>query len=106
MRLNKSTSHAVRILIDCAKAEGRLIKVAEISERLSGYRVDECLDSTPRRAAIAAIFRQQHDQPEILFIKRADKLGDPWSGQMAFPGGHIGPDDPSPRHRGRGTTSR
>ena len=34
MRLNKSTSHAVRILIDCAKAEGRLIKVAEISERL------------------------------------------------------------------------
>ncbi len=34
MRLNKSTSHAVRILIDCAKAEGRLIKVAEIAERL------------------------------------------------------------------------
>jgi Rrf2 family nitric oxide-sensitive transcriptional repressor len=34
MRLNKSTSHAVRILIDCAKAEGRLIKVADIAERL------------------------------------------------------------------------
>jgi len=34
MRLNKSTSHAVRILIDCAKAEGRLIKVAEIAKRL------------------------------------------------------------------------
>ncbi len=34
MRLNKSTSHAVRILIDCAKAEGRLIKVAEIAQRL------------------------------------------------------------------------
>ena len=29
-------------------------------------------------------------EPEILFIKRADKPGDPWSGQMAFPGGHIG----------------
>jgi Rrf2 family nitric oxide-sensitive transcriptional repressor len=34
MRLNKSTSHAVRILIDCAKAEGRLIKVGEIAKRL------------------------------------------------------------------------
>lgn len=34
MRLNKSTSHAVRILIDCAKAEGNLIKVADIAKRL------------------------------------------------------------------------
>jgi Rrf2 family nitric oxide-sensitive transcriptional repressor len=34
MRLNKSTSHAVRILIDCAKSESRLIKVADIAERL------------------------------------------------------------------------
>ncbi len=34
MRLNKSTSHAVRILIDCAKAGDRLIKVADIAERL------------------------------------------------------------------------
>jgi len=34
MRLNKSTSHAVRILIDCAKAEGHLVKVADIAQRL------------------------------------------------------------------------
>jgi Rrf2 family protein len=34
MRLNKSTSHAIRILIDCARADGRLIKVAELSGRL------------------------------------------------------------------------
>ena len=34
MRLNKSTSHAVRILIDCAKADGGLIKVADIASRL------------------------------------------------------------------------
>jgi Rrf2 family protein len=34
MRLNKSTSHAVRILIDCAKSGDRLIKVAEIAQRL------------------------------------------------------------------------
>jgi Rrf2 family protein len=41
MRLNKSTSHAVRILIDCAKSEDRLIKVADISGRL---------DITPQNA--------------------------------------------------------
>ncbi len=34
MRLTKSTSHAIRILIDCAQADTRLVKVAELSERL------------------------------------------------------------------------
>jgi Rrf2 family nitric oxide-sensitive transcriptional repressor len=34
MRLTKTTSHAIRILIDCAQASDRLTKVAELSERL------------------------------------------------------------------------
>src|SRR5215468_5334732 len=34
MRLTKSTSHAIRILIDCARAGDQLIKVAELSKRL------------------------------------------------------------------------
>ena len=34
MRLTKTTSHAIRILIDCAQAGGALIKVAEIAGRL------------------------------------------------------------------------
>jgi len=34
MRLTKSTSHAIRILIDCARAPNQLVKVAELSERL------------------------------------------------------------------------
>jgi Rrf2 family nitric oxide-sensitive transcriptional repressor len=34
MRLNKSTSHAIRILVDCGRADGRLLKVADVSERL------------------------------------------------------------------------
>jgi Rrf2 family nitric oxide-sensitive transcriptional repressor len=34
MRLTKSTSHAIRILIDCARSGDQLIKVAELSERL------------------------------------------------------------------------
>ena len=34
MRLTKSTSHAIRILIDCARASDGLIKVASLSARL------------------------------------------------------------------------
>jgi Rrf2 family protein len=34
MRLNKSTGHAIRILIECARADGRLVKVADLAERL------------------------------------------------------------------------
>lgn len=34
MRLNKSTSHAIRILLDCARAGDGLVKAAEVSARL------------------------------------------------------------------------
>jgi Rrf2 family protein len=34
MRLTKQTGHAIRILIDCTQADGRLVKVADISARL------------------------------------------------------------------------
>jgi Rrf2 family protein len=34
MRLTKSTSHAIRILIECSRADGRLVKVAELSGTL------------------------------------------------------------------------
>ncbi len=29
------------------------------------------------------------DSAEILFIKRAERVGDPWSGHLAFPGGRA-----------------
>ena len=34
MRLNKTTGHAIRILIDCARAKDQRVKVAEIADRL------------------------------------------------------------------------
>mgnify|MGYP003382701890 FL=1 len=34
MRLTKQTGHAIRILTDCGHAQGELLKVADISERL------------------------------------------------------------------------
>ncbi len=51
-----------------------------------------------RQAAVAIILRPEsatRSEAEILFIRRAEKTGDPWSGQMAFPGGHREKEDPS-----------
>ena len=53
---------------------------------------------TTRQAAVAIVMREGLQGPEMLFIKRAEKVGDPWSGHMAFPGGHREPDDKSLRH--------
>jgi len=46
-----------------------------------------------RFAAVAVILRPVAGATEALFIERARKEGDPWSGQMAFPGGHRDPGD-------------
>ncbi len=51
--------------------------------------------ATTRQAAVAIILRETAGGPEMLFIKRAEKPGDPWSGHMAFPGGHKDPIDDS-----------
>ena len=45
------------------------------------------------RAAVAAVFRPGPEGTEVLFIQRAAERTDPWSGQMAFPGGRCEPDD-------------
>ncbi len=44
-------------------------------------------------AAVAAVVRDGADGAELLFIRRAEDDHDPWSGQMAFPGGRMDPGD-------------
>jgi 8-oxo-dGTP pyrophosphatase MutT (NUDIX family) len=51
-------------------------------------------EAAPARAAVAAVLREGSGEPELLFIQRAERPGDPWSGQMAFPGGRVDPSDP------------
>jgi 8-oxo-dGTP pyrophosphatase MutT (NUDIX family) len=52
-------------------------------------RGDEIVNSA-RRAAVALVLRENSSgEPEILFIERAEREDDPWSGQMAFPGGRV-----------------
>ena len=51
-----------------------------------------------RRAAVALVLRPAGDDLEILMIRRAEFEGDPWSGQVALPGGRHEPQDPSLEH--------
>lgn len=65
-----------------------------IRRRLARYRPElvQPGDDT-RQAAVAVILKPRSDDVDILFIKRAETPGDPWSGHMAFPGGHRDPED-------------
>lgn len=38
---------------------------------------------------MAIVIKENATDLDLLFIKRATVQGDPWSGQMAFPGGHM-----------------
>ena len=54
MRLTKSTSHAIRILISCARADGRLLKVAEEYDRLAVLAEGRCTASASPVSYVAA----------------------------------------------------
>jgi 8-oxo-dGTP pyrophosphatase MutT (NUDIX family) len=44
-------------------------------------------------AAVAVLLRATNKNFQVLFVKRAKKFSDPWSGQTAFPGGKRDPKD-------------
>jgi 8-oxo-dGTP pyrophosphatase MutT (NUDIX family) len=50
-------------------------------------------DAVRSRAAVAIILREGTEGLEALFIRRAEHPRDPWSGQVAFPGGRSEPAD-------------
>jgi 8-oxo-dGTP pyrophosphatase MutT (NUDIX family) len=66
-----------------------------------------------REAAVALVLRSgrgasgasvETEPLELLFIKRAEYEGDPWSGHVAFPGGRHEAGDPSLEHTARRET--
>lgn len=48
---------------------------------------------TGAQAAVAAILHDFDGDLRLLFIQRASRAGDPWSGDLAFPGGREEPGD-------------
>jgi len=49
----------------------------------------------PHRSSVAIVLRPVEAGLEALFIQRAERVDDPWSGQVAFPGGRAEPGESS-----------
>lgn len=64
------------------------------TNRLQQHRAGrQWLRPLMKRAAVALILQLQRGELGVLMIRRAEREGDPWSGQMAFPGGRMDPED-------------
>ena len=78
---------------------GRCVKSFIVENPFSANRLSDVLlpgAAQPHHgpsAAVAAAGRDGDHGADILFIERSAKKGDPWSGQMAFPGGRTSPTD-------------
>lgn len=65
-----------------------------VKEALADRVPAKVTEPVSARAAVAAVLRE--DVPkglELLFIRRAEHEGDPWSGHISFPGGRFEPTD-------------
>lgn len=63
------------------------MELTSIERRLADRFASGVASEIAPRAAVAAVLREGALGAEILFIRRAERSGDPWSGHMAFPGG-------------------
>jgi 8-oxo-dGTP pyrophosphatase MutT (NUDIX family) len=61
----------------------------EIRRALAGHAPATIAAEGAAHAAVALVLRESCSGPELLFIERAAREGDPWSGHMAFPGGRM-----------------
>ena len=60
-----------------------------IGSMLAGRLAMEEPAATDLRLAAVAVVLSGTENPSLLLIKRAERSGDPWSGQIAFPGGKM-----------------
>ena len=71
--------------------------IEQISAALRNRRPQNTAVTMRRHAAVAMLLTDSATGPEVLFIRRAEYEGDPWSGDVAFPGGVIEAEDAGPR---------
>lgn len=62
--------------------------VQSISKKLDAHRARDRFERRfLKRSSVLLLLRDQPNGAEVLMIKRSHREGDPWSGQMGFPGG-------------------
>ncbi len=72
-----------------------MLKLDNIIRRIAAYNPILHPAGSGTQAAVAFIIRGSEQGPEGLFIVRAHRNGDPWSGNIGFPGGRVEPEDVS-----------
>lgn len=77
-----------------AAAHAPLITLAAVRHALTGHEPRARDAPLARLAAVALLLVEGAGGVELLFIRRAERADDPWSGQVAFPGGRRDPGDP------------
>jgi 8-oxo-dGTP pyrophosphatase MutT (NUDIX family) len=75
-------------------AGGRLLtrtsNTADLVKRISrALRSDEPINVREPNLAGVAVILWPLKEPSILLMKRAERIGDAWSAQVAFPGGRV-----------------
>lgn len=76
------------------KAPFPMLTIDQIRRALEGNcQPAAAFEPAPSQAAVAMILAEGEADLEVCFIRRAERVGDPWSGQVAFPGGRAGPGD-------------
>ena len=73
------------------------MELGQVRDVLRG-RQAVVLESKKIRAAVAMVLFEADAGLQVLFIERAKRAGDPWSGHLAFPGGRVDAGDVTVRH--------
>ncbi|MGI8617649.1 MAG: NUDIX hydrolase [Gemmatimonadaceae bacterium] len=80
--------------LEATLADPEIVRIARSLVERPGSPAPD--DSDARAAAVALVLRAVPARGlELLFIRRAEYAEDPWSGQVAFPGGRHEPGDES-----------
>lgn len=78
------------LLVSCFDLERPLLPEDSLERIRTKLRSDH---GDEAKAAVGVVFKRDKGVLELLLVKRAEVTGDPWSGDMAFPGGKKCPDD-------------
>jgi len=83
-------------MLDHVLDHREIARIAAILAEHPGAELPATVDETVMQAAVALVLRPgDGGELEMLLIKRAEFDGDPWSGQVALPGGRREPADVS-----------
>ncbi|MDT8444663.1 MAG: CoA pyrophosphatase [Desulfuromonadales bacterium] len=73
------------------------LDLAGIAKVLANHQPEILTPDHRVHAAVSMLLKQGSTSPQVLFIIRAEHAQDPWSGNIAFPGGRLNQNDESPQ---------